>query len=401
MSSVCSAFSRPARCFDRALRPGPLAALALIALTALLASCQPLPHPFADDRPPAELLAVPESAGVSIAPVEGLPGAIAAKLGAATARALLGHDIPASEKTTGHGTFQLYGQLIQSEQSGRSGVAVLWRLEDAKGRQIGEREVAIEGTAEDWQSPDGAMIERVAALTADAVAPLLLKESAAREIRRPLAAGLRPGGAGRAAGVVPGETARPGTPPCKSRAPGPRLGEAGSPDTACGREPAAQTGQRAAPGGRAPRDRRSRRWRHLARRAITSFLRQQDLTIVEPGGKADFYIDGEVSIAPAGSGKQHIKIVWRVRGASGAEIGTVGQENDVPSGSLSGPWGDVAYIVALAAGEGLVQVLARAGPPATPAAATGPEAAPSAEKAAAKSPEAAAPSKTGKTKEKR
>jgi len=46
-------------------------------------------------------------------------------------------------------------------------------------------------------------------------------------------------------------------------------------------------------------------------------------------------------------------------------------------------------------------VLARAGPPATPAAATGPEAVPSDEKAAAKSPEAAAPSKTGKTKEKR
>ena len=185
VSSVCSAFSRPARCFDRALRPEPLAALALIALAALLASCQPLPHPFADDRPPAELLAVPESAGVSIAPIEGLPGAIAAKLGAATAHALLGHDIPASEKTTGHGTFQLYGQLIQSEQSGRSGVAVLWRLEDAKRRQIGEREVAIEGTAEDWQSPDSTMIERVAALTADAVAPLLLKESGTRKIRRP------------------------------------------------------------------------------------------------------------------------------------------------------------------------------------------------------------------------
>ena len=136
--------------------------------------------------------------------------------------------------------------------------------------------------------------------------------------------------------------------------------------------------------------------------AVTSFLRQQDLTIVEPGGKADFYIDGEVSIAPAGSGKQHIKIVWRVRSASGAEIGTVGQENDVPSGSLSGPWGDVAYIVALAAGEGLVQVLARAGPPATPAAATGPEAVPSDRKSRRRRiPEAAAPSKTGKTKEKR
>ena len=92
--SVCSVFLRPARCSDQALRPDPWAAFALITL---LASCQPLPHPFAEDRPPAELLAVPESVGVSIAPVKGQPTAVAAKLGAATARALLGVDPPTVE----------------------------------------------------------------------------------------------------------------------------------------------------------------------------------------------------------------------------------------------------------------------------------------------------------------
>ena len=79
-------------------------------------------------------------------------------------------------------------------------------------------------------------------------------------------------------------------------------------------------------------------------------------------------IDGEVSIAPAGPEKQHVKIVWRVRDANGAELGTVGQENDVPRGLLSGPWGDVAYVVAAAAGDGLSQVFARAAPPASPTA---------------------------------
>ncbi len=145
--SVCSAFLRPARCSDQALRPDPWAAFALIAL---LASCQPLPHPFAEDRPPAELLAVPESVGVSIAPVEGQPTAVAAKLGAATARALLGHDIPASEKKTNRGSYHLYGRLTQSKRPGKSALAVLWRLEDAKGREIGEREVGIKSTAKDW-----------------------------------------------------------------------------------------------------------------------------------------------------------------------------------------------------------------------------------------------------------
>ena len=38
-------------------------------------------------------------------------------------------------------------------------------------------------------------------------------------------------------------------------------------------------------------------------------------------------------------------------GAGGAEIGTVGQENDVPGGLLDGAWGDLAYSVAIAAGD--------------------------------------------------
>ena len=42
--------------------------LAGVALAALVAACQPLPHPFAEDRPPAALLKVRGVAGVSIAP---------------------------------------------------------------------------------------------------------------------------------------------------------------------------------------------------------------------------------------------------------------------------------------------------------------------------------------------
>jgi hypothetical protein len=281
----------------------------------------------------------------------------------------------------------------------------LWRLEDAKRRQIGEREVRIEGTAEDWQAPDGAVIERVAALSADALAPLLLKEPAPAKF-----AALSPPISGQAEPDVP-----PASPAAKPPAPEPTVPEPPAAKAAIPALPSAKPATPMPPAEASPpRKGENGRPRVEVRRvtgapgdggtslagAITNFLRRQDLTLVEPGGKADFHIDGEVSIAPAGSGKQHVKIMWRVHGASGAEIGTVGQENDVPSGSLSGPWGDVAYIVALAAGEGLVQVLARAGPPTAAAAGTGPEATPSAEKtAAAKNPEAAAPAaKTGKTK---
>jgi hypothetical protein len=343
--SVCSAFLRPARCSDQALRPNPWAAFALITL---LASCQPLPHPFAEDRPPDELLAVPESVAVSIAPVEGQPMAVAAKLGAATARALLGHDIPASEKTTIRGSYQLYGHLTQSKRHGKSALAVLWRLENAKGREIGEREVGIKDTAKDWRSAETAMIERLAALSADAVMPLLVKEPEA-----PRLAALAP--------PLPKPTAaEPIVPNLPSAKPAVTPSLAAASRTGEQKNRQIRVALRRVTG--APGDGAV----SLAR-AVTSVLRQQDLTIADPGGKADFTIDSEVSIAPIGPNKQHVKIVWHVRNASGAELGTVGQENDVPRGLLSGRWGDVAYVVAIAASDGLLQVLAHAAPSTTTA----------------------------------
>ena len=38
------------------------------------------------------------------------------------------------------------------------------------------------------------------------------------------------------------------------------------------------------------------------------------------------------------------------------------QENDVPAGLLNGAWGDVAYTVALAAQDGIMQLIARGAP---------------------------------------
>ena len=376
LSSVCSAFLRPARCSDRVLRPNPWAAFALVAL---LASCQPLPHPFAKDRPPAELLAVPESVGVSIAPVEGQPTAVAAKLGAATARALLGHDIPASEKTTGRGSYQLYGRLTQSKRDGKSALAVLWQLEDAKGRKIGERGVGIKGTAKDWRSAGAAMIERLAALSADAVAPLLVKEPAAPRLAALAPPLPKPAAAEPATPDLPSAKPAVFPPPASAN----RAGEQKSRQIRV-----ALRRVTGAPGDGAA---------SLAR-ALTSVLRQQDLTIVDPGGKADFTIDGEVSVTPIGPDKQHVKIVWRVRNASGAELGTVGQENDIPRGLLRRPWGDVAYVVAVAAGDGLLQVLARAAPSATAAAHEPPNADPGQPPSSGPSQPAASAVKAAKTK---
>lgn len=281
---------------------------ATVALAALLAACQPLPHPFADDRPPAALLEIRDSAGVSIAPLVGAPSAVAKKLGAAMAKALLKRDIPASEKTANLDSYQLYGRVVEAlPEDGKAAVTALWWLYDAKGRTLGERSARVEADTRDWLSGSDPPIERLAALSADGLAPLL-------EDKAPVAA--------------------------TASAEAERLRVAV--DKVSG-----------APGDGAT---------SLAA-AVAGVLQRHNLAIVVDGAKADLYVKGDVTVTPVMPDKQHVKIVWHVRRSDGTEIGTVGQENDVPKGLLDGPWGDVAYSVAVAADDGLLQLVARGAPP--------------------------------------
>ena len=97
--------------------------------------------------------------------------------------------------------------------------------------------------------------------------------------------------------------------------------------------------------------------------SITELLKKQDIAIVnDPQGKADLVLTADVTVARPKAGKQSVKIVWHLRRQDGAEIGTVGQENDVPAGLLDGPWGDVAYDVAVAAQDGIMTLVARGAP---------------------------------------
>jgi hypothetical protein len=282
--------------------------VAVAALAGLLAACQPLPHPFADDRPPEALLRIRDTAGVSIAPIEGHPGGVAAKLGGAMAAALLKRDIPASSRTTSLGSYLLYGRVVAARQhKGRAAVTALWRLYDSRGTILGERRVKLEAKTAEWAAADDAVIARLAEQSAAALAPLLADE-APKRVAQPVSDG-RVRVAVRTIRGAPGDG-------------GKSLGA-----------------------------------------AVAAVLRRGDIAIVGEGGKADLYIEGEVTVSAPKQQKQHVKIVWRVRRADGAEIGKVEQENDIPGGLLDGPWGDIAYTVAISASEGLAQLIARGTPP--------------------------------------
>jgi hypothetical protein len=290
-----------------------------LAAAALLAACQPLPHPFQDDRPPAALLKI-DAASVSIAPIEGDASGVAGKLGAAVAAALIKRDIPASDKTTSLGSYPLYGRLVQSQpRDGKAKVTAMWRLYDPQGRTVGEPKVEIE--AKTSEVAGDAAIERLAALSAEKLAPLMQTEASTPET------------------AAPGATSPP---PSATAAP--------LPDDRRLRVAVGKISGAPGDGGKS-----------LAA-AVTAVLKRQELTMIGDAGKADLVVECEITLTPAKTDQQHVKIVWRVRRADGAEIGKVDMENDVPKGLLDGPWGDLAYTVALAAGEGLMQLVARGAP---------------------------------------
>lgn len=305
----------------------------MLAVVVTVSACQPLPHPFADDRPPASLLRVRDSAGISIAPIEGGPPAAASKLGAAVASALVKHDIPASDRTTNLTSYLLYGRLeAQRPRSGQETVAAHWQLQDASGRLVGERTTHLEAPVKTWETGADAVIARLAEASAAEIAPLLADEP--------------PPGAEAVAGLAE-------APGGKAEAVAPRAEAAAAKTNEAGRTRIAIRPLSGAPGDGA---------KSLAN-AIATVLKRQDLTVIDnANAKADVILDGQVTVATVKPDKQHVKIVWHVRRADGVEVGTVGQENDVPKGMLDGPWGDVAYSVAIAGADGLMQVIARAGP---------------------------------------
>jgi uncharacterized lipoprotein YmbA len=254
------------------------------------------------------MLALRDTATVAIDPLAGGPRATAEKLAPAMAEALQKRDIAASDRIMGIASYRLDGRIQAMPPSGeKAAIVVSWELRDPAGRSLGERAERIEAAADDWQRGKDDAVARLADASADQVAAML-QDKAPVEAKNQGELHLSIRG-------VEGATGDGGT---------------------------------------------------ALASAITTLLKKQDLAIVsDPAGKADLVLDAKVSVGKPEAGKQHVKIVWRVRRQNGAEIGTVAQENDVPAGLLNGSWGDVAYTIAVAAQDGIMQLIARGAPQST------------------------------------
>jgi hypothetical protein len=91
--------------------------------------------------------------------------------------------------------------------------------------------------------------------------------------------------------------------------------------------------------------------------AIQRELTTKGVSLLDQSTPASYRVEGNVTLGASREGKQAIQIEWVVRDPKGKKLGTVSQKNDIPEGSLDGPWGRVADQAAGAAVQGILKLL--------------------------------------------
>jgi hypothetical protein len=260
-----------------------------------LAGCMDIPHPFADTQlpPDAPILQVADTVGILVEPVAHAPAD--ASLAQAMAKALQDREVPADTRAANRQSYHLTGDAGATRVAGgTASVEIAWTLTNAKGDKVGADVQHISLAAADWTGG-----------TADSLAPLAKAE------------------APRIAAMIQE------APPVE-------------------RNPGRQVFIRPTEG--APGDGRT-----ALPRSLGFLLTRAGIKVTPDSQTVDaVVIAPTVDVDAAGSGKQHVHIVWHIFRPDGTEAGQVSQENDIPNGSLDGTWGDIGMAVATA---GVDQIL--------------------------------------------
>lgn len=275
--------------------------MAALVSALLLAECQPLPHPFEDDRPAphAPIISLRNTTSVAVAPVAGLDPDARDQLAQAMAAALQDLDVLASAESSSRGSLSLLG----TARAMGSGTAVDWRLVDPAGHALGQGSGAAPVSLDAVNRGDATALKSLALAAAPEVAkalqddaPITPEESSLRQVV-----------------VLP---------------------------------------VKGAPGNGSD----------ALKFAMAAALGRAKLTVLPeaPSGAKILSVVGSVTLDRPQNGQQHVAITWALMDAGGKQLGVVKQENAVPQGSLDGQWGDVANLVAQAAAPGILAIIEKA-----------------------------------------
>ncbi len=292
-----------------------------VVLLLSLAGCGSIPLPFKKRAGAGtnSLVALRDTPGIRIDPIEGPSIPMAKLLARAVADALGEENIPASDKPFPGAGYVLKGRIVESAPDpGDPYLYVLkWRLLTSRGEEIGAYSQKIRGDKWQWEYGDPRIIRSVGLETARPIAALIQdKDESLRPAQVPLSS------------VIVEKV-----------------------DGAPGDGNAALT------------------------RAIKAALRGEDVLVTDDLRQAGYVLKGRVRVSPPAKGAQAVRIKWEVLTIEGGEVGLATQENAVPEGSLDGNWGGMAMNVARAAVGGIKAIIEgvrvvkspkRLGPPPSP-----------------------------------
>lgn len=274
------------------------------ALALLFAACGDLPQPFAGrPGPTAARLVQPPPARLAVpTPTHALlTDAAADTLAGAVADALVEREVPAVAHAAKPGDWQL---VVSAELKGAR-VVPTYTVRDERGRPQGTA-IGVAMPPHAWSDGDPYMLKMEAAAIAPKITEMLVGIDAARKRSDPHSLYNRPPQV-----AVLQVTGAPGD----------------------------------------------------GNLALTRHMRAQlpklgDILQDAPEG-ADFTVAGRVHTAPGAGNSTRVEIQWLINDAAGHDLGRVVQINEVPAGSITPFWGDVALVVAQEAAGGVQDVILR------------------------------------------
>jgi uncharacterized lipoprotein YmbA len=295
----------------------------------------------------------PPLAKVMVAPIIGAPDAVAKQIQQEFTSAIEKQRVAVAVAKDERVDYTLRGYIVAAKDKQGTKVSYIWDVTDPTGKRVnrvtGEEMASAGGSKDPWAALTPAVAQSIAGKAANSFATWLTTRGQAAVA----SATPHPAGVG----------AQANTEGAPEKAPAPAKGAvAATPSAAPPASGGTTTGSISNDGplaavvpavNGAPGDGGS----SLAS-ALQRELSGKGISVASKSAAAAAYrVEGTVTMGAAKEGKQPIQIEWLVRDPQGKKLGTVSQRNEIPEGSLDGPWGKTAEQAAGAAAQGILKLL--------------------------------------------
>jgi hypothetical protein len=296
----------------------------------------------------------PVLAKVMVAPIIGAPDAVAKQIQQEFTNAIEKQRVSVAVAKDERVDYTLRGYIVAAKDKQGTKVSYIWDVTDPSGKRVnrvtGEEMASSGGSKDPWAALTPTVAQSIAGKAANSFASWLAtrgQSAVASATSHPAGVGAQnnaEGAQGDARASAPARQAVAAAPPA-AQTPAASASTTGS-ISSDGPLAAVVPNVNGAPGDGGT-SLASALQRELSGKGIT----------VGAKSTSAYRVEGTVTLGAAKEGKQPIQIEWLVRDPQGKKLGTVSQRNEIPEGSLDGPWGKTAEQAAGAAAQGILKLL--------------------------------------------